>query len=107
MAEKQIYLMQTRIGFDITFDKIGVSNTPEARRSDLQRGNPIKLELLTTIKADDPYRIESDLIDVFKLNGCHVRREWFDLPDEVLQKLVNMDWITADDCNALFDGGRR
>jgi len=66
----------------------------------------MKLEIYTTIEADDPYQVESRLMDIFKMHDWHLRREWFDLPKRVLRQLENNDYLTVKQCDEIFIGDR-
>lgn len=61
--------------------KIGYSNNPQKRLSQLQSGNPQRIEVLATIEDDNPQSLESNLHSIFrehKLSG-----EWFKNSDSV------------------------
>jgi len=61
---------------DGTYTKIGVADDPDKRRSELQTGNPYKLEVVFTMEGS--YELENNLhtaFDNWRMNG-----EWFNIP---------------------------
>lgn len=71
-------------GFSI---KIGVARNIERRRGDLQTGNPVALELMGWICADDDFRMESRIHSHFA--NRRIRGEWFSIePADILLILM-------------------
>ena len=78
--------------------KIGVSVNPQDRLEKLQIGSPVKLELLKSYELQD---YVEGLLHKF-LKEHRVRGEWFDLPNEILNKMLECtsddmkDWLHDD-----------
>lgn len=66
--------------------KIGKAKVVKRRLRDLQTGNPLPLQVLGWVDAEDDFRLEADLHQEFQ--GRHQRGEWFRLePAEILDVL--------------------
>lgn len=65
--------------------KIGHAGSPKRRLAALQSSLPFKLELLYTLKVEDPRSVERALHDL--LADSRVRGEWFELPERPLSEL--------------------
>lgn len=67
--------------------KIGVARNIERRRGDLQTGNPVALELMGWICADDDFRTERRIHNHFA--DRRIRGEWFSIePADILLILM-------------------
>lgn len=78
-AEKKVkvgyvYLIKIK---GIQYFKIGVSSNPSRRLSDLSSVIPFELELLALNQVDNPYKVESDIIEFYKHKL--IKNEWFKL----------------------------
>jgi hypothetical protein len=76
------------------YQKIGVSSNPSARLSSIQIGSPYELSIRTTITVSDPRITEGRVHTV--LEAFHVRGEWHELPDTVLRRLDELDYLDPD-----------
>lgn len=76
---KQIYLIEHPLGFY----KIGIARFSDDRVKDLQTGSPFELSVRSWVTTTEPHEVESDLHD--SLSEYHVRGEWFELPDDVVE----------------------
>lgn len=66
--------------------KIGVAKDIEARKRNLQTGNPLQLRLLGWIEAENAFHLERHLHQYF--HSAHVRGEWFGVePADILPML--------------------
>ncbi len=74
--------------------KIGYSDSPFARLSQLQMGNSSELSLLSLFKGGK--KEEASLHDIFQFNK--VRGEWFSVDDKLIEKLLayQADMIAED-----------
>jgi hypothetical protein len=74
--------------------KIGYSDSPFARLSQLQMGNSSELSLLSLFKGGK--KEEASLHDIFQFNK--VRGEWFSVDDNLIEKLLayQADMIAED-----------
>jgi hypothetical protein len=74
--------------------KIGYSDNPFARLSQLQMGNSSELSLLSLFKGGK--KEEASLHDIFQFNK--VRGEWFSVDDNLIEKLLayQADMIAED-----------
>jgi hypothetical protein len=79
---RYVYFMRTA---DPRWVKIGVARDPEARRRELQGGNPFRIEVAALIEAEAPFEVENFLHRRFK----HLRSqgEWFRM-DADLRRLI-------------------
>lgn len=64
---------------DEKYVKIGVAKSVENRIKTLQTGNPKQLRLIKTIHTYNPYKLETDLHNLFE--NKRVNNEWFDVLD--------------------------
>ena len=68
--------------------KIGVAKNIEARKRNLQTGNPLELRLLGWIETADEFGLEACLKNQF--NAARSRGEWFNIqPADILSVLVD------------------
>lgn len=68
------------------FIKVGVAKDVQRRIGMMQIGNPVEIVLLKSIPHLEPYELEESIHS--DLERYHVRGEWFDVPDSVLQSLL-------------------
>lgn len=76
------------------FHKIGIAGDPEKRLGMMNSGTPHKLELMTTIQADDAREVERQLHRLF--NMAHHRGEWYKLPYGAVNSLKGIDRINSE-----------
>jgi hypothetical protein len=89
MSDAVLYAIRHKHGMV----KVGVSKDPERRLETLQSSCPYQLKLLTTVRTEDAYLLESVLHNQYG-KWCY-RGEWFELPDKIVQELVDKDFIDA------------
>jgi hypothetical protein len=63
--------------------KIGFARHPLKRLLTLQCGNCWQLKIEYLVPTEHFVRLEQAIHDYLKQQGCHVRGEWFSLPDDV------------------------
>lgn len=67
--------------------KVGVAKNIASRKSNLQTGNPLTLQLLGWINTEDDFHLERRLHNYF--GATRVRGEWFDIePADILPILM-------------------
>lgn len=76
---KQVYLIEHPLGFY----KIGVARFSDKRVKALQTGSPFELTVRSWVTTTEPHEVESDLHDI--LSEYHVRGEWFELPENIVE----------------------
>jgi len=80
----KVYLINSTAGHT----KIGISHNPQSRKSDLQTGSPLELELVAAVEpTTDAERYESILHE--RYSEHRARGEWFDLPEEKFSSLLS------------------
>lgn len=81
-----IYLMKCH-----EFYKIGIGGNPKKRLSQLQVGNPYKIELVafSTVSLLRAERFEGFFHDLLSDNDLRVRGEWFKLSDKIVGLILN------------------
>ena len=77
-----VYLIHSNAGYT----KIGISMQPKQRKRSLQTGSAHDLKLLATRQSQKASELERSLHD--KYEKYHVRGEWFDIPKDELNALV-------------------
>ncbi len=80
--QSYVYIIHCK---DLATIKIGYSDNPFARLSQLQMGNSSELSVVSVFKGGREE--ESELHERFELNG--VRGEWFSVDDSLVSELVN------------------
>ncbi|WLW38125.1 hypothetical protein [Halorubrum tailed virus BLv36] len=80
--KEYVYLIHSNAGHT----KIGISMQPQQRKRSLQTGSAHDLELLATRQSQNPAELEKSLHDKYEKH--HVRGEWFDIPKDKLNALV-------------------
>ncbi|SDP98588.1 GIY-YIG nuclease family protein [Ectopseudomonas guguanensis] len=81
--------------------KIGVAKNIDARKRNLQTGNPLELRLLGWIEADNAFQLERHLHQHF--GSTRVRGEWFNIePADILPILMRagLDGFVAKNADA-------
>ena len=79
---RYVYLIKNSLGQV----KIGVSENPERRKKSLQTGSPHKLTIVATRKSSHATQLEEALHN--RWEEYHMRGEWFDIPKDELNALV-------------------
>ena len=69
------------------FIKVGRTNNPRRRLNSIQTSNPYHIEPLEVIPVDNA--IELEMFLHLQLSRYRVRLEWFDLPQERLDELID------------------
>ena len=89
--QSYVYIIQCK---QLNTIKIGYSDNPFARLSQLQMGNSSELSLLSLFKGGK--KEEASLHDIFQFNK--VRGEWFSVDDNLIEKLLayQADMIAED-----------
>lgn len=82
---KKIYLIE----HPDDFHKIGYSNSPTDRLSAIQASCPYTLKILTAVKSSNAPVVEKTIHKT--LSDFHVRGEWFNLPDCVVDAFLGRD----------------
>jgi hypothetical protein len=80
--QSYVYIIHCK---DLNTIKIGYSDNPFARLSQLQMGNSSELSIISIFKGG--LEEESELHNIFKLNS--VRGEWFSVDDDLIAELVS------------------
>ena len=80
--QSYVYIIHCK---DLATIRIGYSDNPFARLSQLQMGNSSELSIVSVFKGGREE--EAELHDRFELNG--VRGEWFSVDDNLVSELVN------------------
>ena len=81
-VKEYVYLIYNSMGNT----KIGISTRPSQRLKNLQIGSAYELKLLATRESDKAPTLEKSLHE--KYEKYHVRGEWFDIPKDELNALV-------------------
>lgn len=69
--------------------KVGRSGNPERRVRSIQTGSPYELRLLLKAEFEDAQGVEKRIHRL--LSEYNIRREWFELPADVQDKLI--EWV--------------
>ena len=77
------------------FYKIGISDNPESRLKQLQTGNPVQLELVSSIYCLYPKDRESELHSA--LSELNENGEWFSIKDDDVKELIEQEYCLARD----------
>jgi hypothetical protein len=95
--QSYVYIIHCK---DLGTIKIGYSDNPFARLSQLQMGNSSELSIVSIFKGGREE--EYELHQVFASNS--VRGEWFKLDDELINELANYQaGVVAKDLGGYFD----
>ncbi len=98
--EYSVYRMDTITGFKpveaavCDFVKIGISENPEKRVKNMQTSTPHKLELVTTIAANNAKSVERKLHNI--LRPYHCVGEWFKITSNEINSLIAIDRLSSD-----------
>lgn len=68
------------------FYKIGITKNPKKRMSELQVGNPFKINPIGFYKTKDAEGLECTIHNTFRF--VNVSGEWFKIPDEYINTIV-------------------
>lgn len=82
--------------------KIGVSDTPKARASNMSVGTPHELKLVSTIDSEDAKRVENYLHSIFR--PCRHTGEWFKLPTNPVNSLKALNTLQPSELEAVSMG---
>lgn len=83
-----IYLMRSQ-----GYIKVGKTKDPKLRLATHQIGNPLPIRMLKKFKTNDMNATERKLKHL--LSDWRIRGEWFDIPSELLNRLVSATSIEA------------
>jgi len=73
------------------YQKVGISEQTRKRVSGVQTASPYKLSLRTTINVEPPVETERTVHHI--LDPHHHRREWYELPERVLERLDEVEYL--------------
>ena len=93
---QNVYIIEHEHGYV----KIGVSKNPVGRMSELQTGCPYKLTLLGEIYADEPFKVEKNLHERFKIK--QTRGEWYDLNTRERGRLLVLTDLNKNQVNRRY-----
>lgn len=68
--------------------KVGISYAPVVRARQLQTGNPFKLNILYTTRANKPFEVEKKIHSALKKH--HVKGEWFRYLGDIVAKVKSI-----------------
>jgi len=73
------------------FVKVGCASYPHVRLTEMQVGNPYKLEIIKEYPTRNPRKDEQRLHK--RLSSYHVRGEWYKLPGKLAVRLLMLDTL--------------
>lgn len=85
----------------IDYYKIGVAEDPDKRLTSLKTGTPHLLELVTTVKSDEPNVVEEMLHGYNRLG--HKKGEWFWLHSDFVESMKGLDFLSKDTLESVIE----
>lgn len=80
-----LYILKVE-GFDIY--KVGVSQSPKRRISDIVKNNPFEIKTLLLIKFKDVYDVEKAVVDAYSQNI--IKGEWFNSYTDCMDQTISV-----------------